>query len=273
MDRIGEAATALLGLGTDGDELGVVQMGLRAVVVYVVTVAIVRLAKKRFMGRASAFDVILGIMLGSVVSRAITGNAPLGPPPAAAAAPPAARWLLSAPAFRRHGPGAAPKGRPRLLARAGEPDRAAMRRARMSEHDPREDLRARGVSRLEEVAEARLGRGGEVSVVEAEARAEGGRGRGGRGCADRPRRAALRAPGAAWHATPRLRAPAKARAAAMARGRPRRGPGTDETGARRESRLLARVPAGTRGRTGVRRPGRRSTRRCRPPSRSRCSAA
>jgi hypothetical protein len=273
MDEVGDLPRAAPGLGLDAREIGATQTALRAVAAYAAALAMVRPGKKRPMGRATASDVIPGIVPGSVVSRAITGNAPLGPPPAAAAALPAARWLLSAPAFRRHGPGAAPKGRPRLLARAGEPDRAAMRRARMSEHDPREDLRARGVSRLEEVAEARLGRGGEVSVVEAEARAEGGRGRGGRGCADRPRRAALRAPGAAWHATPRLRAPAKARAAAMARGRPRRGPGRDETGARRESRLLARVPAGTRGRTGVRRPGRRSTRRCRPPSRSRCSAA
>ena len=38
----------------------------------------------------------------------------------------------------------------------------------MSEHDLREALRAGGVSRLEEVAEARLERSGEVSVVEAE---------------------------------------------------------------------------------------------------------
>src|SRR5690349_16609672 len=56
MDAIGDMR-ALLGLGLHGDELGALQMGLRAAVVYVVTVAIVRLGKKRFMGRATAFDV------------------------------------------------------------------------------------------------------------------------------------------------------------------------------------------------------------------------
>jgi hypothetical protein len=35
--------------------------------------------KKRFMGEATAFDMMLGVMVGSIVSRAITGNAPLGP--------------------------------------------------------------------------------------------------------------------------------------------------------------------------------------------------
>ena len=167
MDGIEAALRLALGLGVEGKELGIGQMALRAVVVYLATVLVVRLGKKRFMGRATAFDVILGIMLGSVVSRAITGNAPFGPALAAAAALLAAHWLLSALAFRWHGLGTALKGRPRLLVRAGEPDRAAMRRAHMSEHDLREALRVEGVSRLEEVAEARLERSGRLSVVEA----------------------------------------------------------------------------------------------------------
>ena len=65
---------AALGLGLDAKELGAAHMALRAVVVYAVTLVFVRLAKKRFMGHATAFDVILGIMLGAIVSRAITGT-------------------------------------------------------------------------------------------------------------------------------------------------------------------------------------------------------
>ena len=37
------------------------------------------------MGEATAFDMMLGIMLGSIVSRAITSNAPLVPGLAATA--------------------------------------------------------------------------------------------------------------------------------------------------------------------------------------------
>ncbi len=42
-----------------------------------------------------------------------------------------------------------------------------MRRSHISERDLWEDLRGKGVSRLEQVAEARLERSGKLSVVEA----------------------------------------------------------------------------------------------------------
>ena len=142
-------------------------MTLRAVVVYVATVLMVRLGKKRFMGQSTAFDVILGIMLGSVVSRAITGNAPFFPALVAAAVLLAMHWLFSALAFRSHRFGQAIKGEPRVLVRDGTIDREAMRRAHMSEHDLWEDLRSEGVSRLEQVAEARLERSGKLSVIKA----------------------------------------------------------------------------------------------------------
>jgi hypothetical protein len=79
MEGIPSVGRAYVRGGDGDDQLNAAQMALRAVVVYVVTVIIVRLGKKRFMGQGTAFDVILGIMLGSIVSRAITGNAPFFP--------------------------------------------------------------------------------------------------------------------------------------------------------------------------------------------------
>ena len=109
-------------------------MGLRAVLVYVVTVLMVRLAKKRFMGRASAFDVILGIMLGSIVSRAVTGNAPFLPTLVAAGALLVMHAVFSGIALRWHAFGglikssssaAGPRGADRLDGPAeGAHDRA-----------------------------------------------------------------------------------------------------------------------------------------------------
>jgi uncharacterized membrane protein YcaP (DUF421 family) len=165
MDAVSSLFREVLGLGLDSKEIGVAQMALRAVVVYVVTVAFVRLAKKRFMSRATAFDVILGIMLGSIVSRAITGNAPFGPALAASAALIAMHWLFSFVAWRWHGFGIAVKGRPRTLVRDGAPDRDAMRRAHITEHDLDEDLRTEGLDGPERVREARLERSGKLSVV------------------------------------------------------------------------------------------------------------
>lgn len=92
-----------MGLGLESKDINVLQTGLRAAIVYLVTVLIVRLAKKRFMGQATAFDVILGIMIGSIVSRAVTGNAPLLPTLAATAVLLGMHWLFSGIAMRWHG--------------------------------------------------------------------------------------------------------------------------------------------------------------------------
>lgn len=167
MDEIEGMLRLVLGLGAEAEELNAAQMALRAVVVFVVTVVMVRLGKKRFMGRGTAFDVILGIMLGSTMSRAITGNAPLFPVLAAGGVLIALHWLFSAIAVRWHGFGPLVKGHPQVLIRDGAIDRRAMRQAHVGERDLWEDLRAKGVSRLEQVAEARLERSGELSVIKA----------------------------------------------------------------------------------------------------------
>src|SRR3546814_818751 len=100
MDEIGNVLRLLFGSEMGGAELTIVQMAARAVVVYIVTLLVVRLGKKRFLGKATAFDVILGIMLGSIVSRAITGNAPFLPALAAAVLI-ALHWSFSALRFVR----------------------------------------------------------------------------------------------------------------------------------------------------------------------------
>src|SRR3954470_8735449 len=169
MEQIEEALRTVLGIGLESRDINAVQMALRAAIIYLVTVLMVRLGKKRFMGQSTAFDVILGIMLGSIVSRAITGNAPFFPALATAAVLLAMHWLFSALAFRSHRFGEAVKGEPRVLVRDGTIGWEAMRHAHMSERDLWEDLRGRGVSRLEQVSEARLERSGKLSVIKARA--------------------------------------------------------------------------------------------------------
>jgi uncharacterized membrane protein YcaP (DUF421 family) len=167
MDRIEEAVRLMLGVGVQGEQLDAVQMGLRAVVVYVVTVFIVRLGKKRFMGATTAFDVILGIMLGSTASRAITGSAPLIPALAASAVLLAMHWVFSATAMRFSGFGWAIKGGPATLVRGGEIDWKTMRKVHVTEDDLMQDLRSKGVSDLKDVAEVRMERSGQLSIVKA----------------------------------------------------------------------------------------------------------
>ncbi|WP_445500669.1 DUF421 domain-containing protein [Microvirga sp. G4-2] len=167
MDQVEEIVRVALGLGLESRDINVLQMGLRAAIVYVVTVLMVRLAKKRFMGRATAFDVILGIMIGSIVSRAVTGNAPFLPALAATAVLLGMHWLFSGIAMRWHGFGTVIKDKSRVLVCNGDVDTSALRVTHMTEHDLWEDLRGKGISRLEQVEEARLERSGNLSVIKA----------------------------------------------------------------------------------------------------------
>ena len=167
MDEINQLLAWAFGTGGTSVHINVPQMALRAVVVYVATVLIVRMGKKRFMSRATAFDVILGIMLGSLVSRAIAGTAPFMPTLAASATLLAVHWLFSAGAVRSHHLGQIIKGSSDILVKDGQIDAEALRAAHMSERDLWEELRSKSISDLKEVAEARLERSGGLSVIKA----------------------------------------------------------------------------------------------------------
>jgi uncharacterized membrane protein YcaP (DUF421 family) len=165
MESINEALRLLLGEGVQGVHIEAMQMGLRAVVVYLVTVFMVRLGKKRFMGSTTAFDMILGIMLGATASYGITGTAPMIPALVASVVLLAMHWLFSAAAMRFPGFGSVIKGGPAVLVRDGEIDWKTMRKVHVTEDDLKQDLRSKGVADLKDVAEVRMERSGQLSVV------------------------------------------------------------------------------------------------------------
>lgn len=155
----------MFGVGLPANEIGAGQMAMRSVLIYAVTLAFVRLAKKRFLSQASAFDVVVGIIIGSIASRTITGNAPLFPSMAACAAIIAMHWLMSALAVRSHRFGETIKGSSCLLVRDGRLDEGALRAAHMTRRDLKEALRQGGVQDVGEVKEAHLERNGRVSII------------------------------------------------------------------------------------------------------------
>lgn len=155
----------LLGLAAEEREFGALQMAVRALVIYLSVILIVRLGKSRFLGKATVFDVLLGFILGSVAGRTVTGDAPFFPSLAAIATLVAMHWLFSRIAMGSHGFGNLIKGKSRLLIKDGKIDWTEMRKAHLSENDLWEGLRSKNVARLDEVAEARLERNGEISVI------------------------------------------------------------------------------------------------------------
>ncbi len=159
-------ARLLFGLEAEPKDLTFWQMGARAVVIYLAALVIVRLGDKRFLGQNSAFDVILAIMLGSVLSRAINGSAPFLETIAGSAVLVLLHWLLAVAAFRWHWLGSLVKGTPRLLIRDGTVQADAMRASHIGEHDLREGLRLQGnVNDPLQVHQAYLERNGKISVL------------------------------------------------------------------------------------------------------------
>lgn len=156
----------LLGLGADNVALW--QMAIRAVIVYLAAIVLVRLGEKRFLGKYAALDVILGFMLGSVLSRAITASAPffetiLG----GALALVLIHWLFAVLSFHSDRFGDLVKGTDRVLVRDGDILWDKMRSSHISEQDLLSAVRANAqIGNVEQLKEARLERSGDISVVE-----------------------------------------------------------------------------------------------------------
>ncbi len=163
-EETGIALTFLLGL--DADTLTIHNMVARAVVVFLFALLIVRIGNKRFIGGNTAFDMILSVMLGSVISRAITGQSPFIPTLCAALALVALHAAFGKVAFRFDLFGNMIKGKTRILIRDGRVDWDAMGRSNLSRDDLLEELRLQAsVTDWTDVREARLERNGKISVI------------------------------------------------------------------------------------------------------------
>ena len=156
----------LLGIGLPPSQLEFQHLALRSLVVFISAVVMARVGDRRSLGRNAGFDVMLGVILGSVVSRAINGQAAFFPTLGAGFVLIFLHRLLGAAAFHSHFFSVLVKGRDRLLVKDGKVDVKEMRRTKITEDDLLENLRLEGQVRSpDEVLEARLERNGAVSVL------------------------------------------------------------------------------------------------------------
>lgn len=158
--------TLELALGLDADSPSAWQMGLRAVLIYLAAIVLVRLGEKRFLGKYTALDVILGFMLGSILSRAINGSAGFFETLVGALVLVALHWLFAYIAFHSDRFGSLVKGSTRVLIRDGEIKWDAMQSSHISREDLLGALRAN--ARIEDPAAVKvayLERSGDISAI------------------------------------------------------------------------------------------------------------
>lgn len=166
MQVIWDQIQMLLGFGLDVADVGVGQMALRTILVYIFTLVIVRLGSKRFLAKATPFDVIVGIMLGSIMSRAINGSAPFVPTLVSGVVVLGLHWLLTQLAFHTDWFGSLVKGNPILLVRDGQIQQAGMREAGLSHQDLEQAVRVQAnQTGVENIHLAHMERSGSISVI------------------------------------------------------------------------------------------------------------
>jgi uncharacterized membrane protein YcaP (DUF421 family) len=166
MNAFYDFVSPLLGLGLEPKELTVSQISLRGVIVFLATLVMVRLSKKRSLAEKTAFDAVLLVILASVLSRAINGTAAFFASIGGGFALVFLHRFFGWIACYSHGFGKLIKGLPDVIVENGAPILQMMRRNHISEHDLEEDLRLDAQTEdLSKIRIARIERSGDISFI------------------------------------------------------------------------------------------------------------
>ena len=158
--------TSWLGLNEPAEALTFVQISLRGVIVFLTTLLAVRVGDRRFLSQKTAFDVVLGFILASMLARAVNGTAAFFPTLGSSFVLVLLHRGLAYWSRRSHTLGLLIKGRSDVLIRDGHLDEELARRRRLSKHDILEDLRLHGnVSDVSDVSLGVFERNGHITVV------------------------------------------------------------------------------------------------------------
>jgi uncharacterized membrane protein YcaP (DUF421 family) len=166
MNALWNAFETLLGLSVEPRNLTFVQISLRGIIVFLATLAMVRVGHKRSLSHKTPFDAVLLVILASVLSRAINGSAAFFATIGGGLVLVLLHRFLAYLAFYSHAFGILVKGKPDVIVRDGQCDLDTMRRNHISTHDLEEDMRLD--AHLDDVSKVRLARverSGDISFI------------------------------------------------------------------------------------------------------------
>ena len=164
MQSILEVYKSVFGIGAD--EISIFQMLARCVLIYIIGIILVRIGKKRFLGKIAAFDTVLAIIIGSLLSRAITEENYFLKIVSVCLLLIFMHRLFSWVAAHSEQFGTWIKGRERVILKDGELQRDAMKESSLSEQDVMQALRLNAnTDNVSGVKIARMERNGDISVI------------------------------------------------------------------------------------------------------------
>ena len=149
-----------------GQNLTILQMCCRAVVIYIIAIVYIRLVGKRAFGKISSFDNIITITLGAMLSRAIVGISPFLHIVASTLVLILLHRLVAWITCSNHKIGRIIKGEPESLYKDGKLNETNLKQNYISHHDLMEGVRIHlNENNLDKVEEIFIERNGEFGVV------------------------------------------------------------------------------------------------------------
>lgn len=153
-------------IGPDTGDAAIWQLCVRALILLPFGVLCIRIAGRRTFSQMAPLDIIVAIIIGSNLSRAMTGKAPLLGGLAATLVVVILHRLLAMASLRWGVMARLVKCAPVVLIREGQIDTTAMARHGIGKTDLDEGLRMEQIENAADVQLATLEAGGRISVVQ-----------------------------------------------------------------------------------------------------------
>ena len=151
----------------EGKDLNALQMSCRTVVMFIIALALIRIAGIKTFGRNSAFDNVIIIMLGAILSRGgVVGASPFFPVVISGLTMVLMTRIISILSIYNKAFGKLVKGQSRSLFKNGAINTLNLHKSLLTENDLMESIRKEGnTTSLEDIEEAFLERDGTISII------------------------------------------------------------------------------------------------------------
>ncbi|REJ77925.1 MAG: DUF421 domain-containing protein [Acidobacteria bacterium] len=156
----------LIGVEENLADLSLLQIVARTVFVYGVALILIRIGKRRFLGGFSAFDILMGFVVGSIMSRTITGRETLFSATVVILSLMLIHYTISYITYYYSDASKFVKTSERQLISDGVIDEDAMQRSKLGRNDLMQAIRKQGGSESEEgIKAAYLERDGSITII------------------------------------------------------------------------------------------------------------